>query len=71
MKFIVKSSSVRWENGSFYEEFSFKEILRMFLNGDRDEEKDYMLENVANLNVNEKYMHEFFMDDVYTFKRIE
>ena len=70
MKFIVKSSS-RWENGSFYEEFSFNEILGMFLNGDRDEEKDYMIENVVNLRINDTFMHEFFMDDIYTFKRIE
>ena len=69
MEYLVKSNT-RWENGSFLRVISFDDIVSLFIDGEEDVDVDKMLDNVAHLNVNQYYAHEFFMNDVYAFKRI-
>ena len=69
MEYLVKSNT-RWENGSFLRVISFDDIVSLFIDGEEDVDVDKMLDNIAHLNINQYYEHEFFMNDVYTFKRI-
>jgi len=71
MEYLVKSNT-RWDNGSFFCIMSFDDIVRAFTDGGgEDIEIDKMISMVANLDVKESYTHDFFMNDVYTFKRIK
>ena len=69
MEYLV-SSTTRWDNGSFLRMMSFDDIVSLFIDGEEDKELDMMISTVAHLNINQFYEHEFFMNDVYTFKRI-
>jgi hypothetical protein len=69
MEFIVKSNQ-RWDNGSYYKDFYFGALTHFFNNAvDQDEEVDYMLDAVANLNINQSFAVDFFGGNSYTFKR--
>ena len=70
MEFIVKCSS-RWENGHYYRQMSFNDILKTFFTNDDDSDIDEMIDGVANMNVNTIYSFDFFMDNTYTFRRIK
>lgn len=71
MEFIVKCNG-RWhETKHEYRQMSFKEILDTFENDGDDGDLDEMIDVIANMNVNDVFTHEFFMNDVYTFKRIK
>jgi hypothetical protein len=69
MEYLVKSNT-KWNNGSFFCIVSFDDIVSLFIDGDEDVEIDEMISKVANLEVSWSYTHDFFMNDVYTFKRI-
>jgi len=66
MKYMVKNFVNRWDNGFYYQEKSFASICSFF----EGEEVDYMIEQIATLNVDESYIHEFFGGNSYMFKRI-
>ena len=69
MQYIVKQVNDRFNNGFYYKEMSFNDICQFF-EGEEDEEVDYMIEQVALLNINESFFQEFFGGNLYTFKRI-
>ena len=69
MEYLVESST-RWDNGSFFRIMSFDDIVSLFCDGEEDADVDEMIGELAELEVKQSHTHEFFMDDVYTFKRI-
>lgn len=71
MEFIVKCNG-RWtETKHEYRQMSFKEILDTFENDGDDGDLDEMIDVIANMNINDVYTHDFFMNDKFTFKRIK
>jgi len=70
MEFIVKCSGRWYETKHEYRQMSFKEILDTFENDGDDGDLDELIDVIANMNVNDVFTHEFFMNDAYTFKRI-
>jgi len=72
MQYIVKQVNDRWDNGFYYQEKSFVDICKYFepFDGEEDEEVDYMIEQIATLNVDESYIHNFFGGNIFMFKRI-
>ena len=71
MEFIVNCSS-RWENGYYYRQMSFNDILETFEPyDDEDADVDELIDGVANMNVNAVWSFDFFMNDTYTFRRIK
>jgi len=69
MQYMVKDFVNRWDNGFYYQEKSFASICSFF-EGEEDEEVDYMIEQIATLNVDESYIHNFFGGNSFMFKRI-
>lgn len=71
MEFIVRGNG-RWDNGHYYCQMSFKEILETFLHdGNFESDLDDMIQGVANLDINQVFKYTFFMNDTYTFRRIK
>ncbi len=70
MEFIVKCNN-RWDNGYYYRQMSFNDILVAFENDEQDDDIDELIDGVANMNVNTVWSFNFFMNDTYTFRRIK
>ena len=70
MEFIVKCNS-RWDNGYYYRQMSFNDILVAFENDEQDDDIDELIDGVANMNVNTVWSFDFFMNNTYTFRRIK
>lgn len=73
MQFILKSN-LRLDNNFFAIQVSFKEICIMFEEISKcrqtKDEIDLMMDEVASLNINQSYAHDFFGGNSYIFKRI-
>jgi len=73
MQFILKSN-LRLDNNFFVVQLSFKEICTMFEEISKcrqtKDDVDLMMDEVASLNINQSYAHDFFGGNSYTFKRI-
>lgn len=70
MEFIVNCSG-RWDNGYYYRQMSFNDILETFDNDEQDSDVDELIDGVANMNVNAVWSFDFFMNDTYIFRRIK
>ena len=70
MLYIIKSNQ-RLDNGFFVQDMKFQQICHMFKDNAGETEVDYMIEEVASLNIGESFNIDFFGGNSYLFKRID